>query len=145
MNQQRSGLGHSYVTVFNNFRRPGTIVRRVFRRPGPQSIDISITHAEDRSNQNGVVDLEIGRSLIARCSNILSSDMVSTKLDFPSNVQKRLELGRDLCALPICLDVVDQLLIASERSRRHGSVNCLAEEAAVAPGDVGRNHFALSA
>ena len=88
--------------MFNDFNCVGTIDCRVFRRPGPQRIDISITHAEDRRNQNGVVDLEIRRSPIARCRHILGSDMLSAQLDFSRNIQKSFRLGRPLRLGPSC-------------------------------------------
>jgi hypothetical protein len=69
------GLGHSRVTVFHDLGRSFPINTGVLRSPGTQTIDIAIAHAEDSSNQDRIMDLDIGRAQIAR-----RADKPSTRL-----------------------------------------------------------------
>jgi hypothetical protein len=116
----------------------------IVRRPGCQAVNITVVHAKCRSNQNGVVDFQIGRPLLSRPLDVRGCDILPAQLDLARNGQQSLELGGNGRNLEVLLDVNDQLFVAAEMVRGCGSMAGLAKVAIVPGRNVGGNQLALA-
>jgi len=80
----------------------------------------------------------------ARSGDVFRSHLFAAKLHFSGNVQQRLQLGRNLGVSPVGLYFLDQCFIVSQLRSGNRSMNRLAKEAIVAPGDMRGDHLALA-
>ena len=91
-----------------------TIDSRVGWLPCRKAVDVTVAHAEDGGDEDGVVNLAIGGSLIAGLGDVFFGDMLAAELDFAGDVEQGLHLGRDVGVEPVGLDSLDELLVVIE-------------------------------
>ena len=130
--------------MFDNLGRALPIDCRVLRGPRTESVDVTIAHAKDCGNQHRIVNFEIGCAKIACCVDVLGRDMISAELHFSRDIEQRLEPGRDLRVGPVSLHFLDQRFVMPQLGRGNCTMNRLAKEAVVAPGDVRGDHLSLA-
>src|SRR5271168_2788829 len=89
------------------------------------------------------MNLEIGRALVAGLFDIFSGYVLAALLHLSCNVEKRLQLWRDLRAEKVVLHRAHQFLISTEIVGGNRSMNGLAVSATVLRGNIGADQLAL--
>ena len=90
-------MGHDLSSV-------GAVNFRLLGRPGSKPIHIAVAHAEDRGDQDRIVDLPIGRTLRSSRGYVIPGYVLAALLYFAGDVEKRLHLGRNVSVDPIRFD-----------------------------------------
>ena len=63
--------------------------------PGVEAVDVAVVHTEGRCDQDGVVELEIGRTFGPRRVDVRARDALAIDRNLAGNVQECAELGLD--------------------------------------------------
>ena len=95
---------------------------RIGGRPGGEAVDVAVVHAEGCRDEDGVVDLEIGRTFGPCCFDVRARDALAVDRNLAGNVQECAKLGLDRRAVGVALDLFDQLDSAIELDGGEGAV-----------------------
>ena len=92
------------------------IHRRILWLPSSEAIHIPVVHTKGSSDQNRVVNFQIGRPLLARGLHTFGRDMFAALLDLAGNHQQRLELVGNRRLEKVTLYLVDQPRVLAQVS-----------------------------
>src|ERR1700733_3382123 len=138
-------LAYGDVAVAGNTASAFAIEGFVVGLHSGQAIYITVIHAKRSGDEDGVVNLEVGRAVLAGGFDIAGFDELAILLDFAGYGEKGLQLGADVRLGEVGLDLLDESLVAAEVSGSDGAVDAVTVVCAVAAGDEGGDEFALPA
>jgi len=107
--------------------RSFSVPLRIRGLPGVEAVDVAVVHAERRSDQDRVVNLEVGRAFSPCRVDVRARDALTVNRDLARDVQEGAKLRIDLGRIGIVLYVLDQLDPAVELESGEGAVRVLAD------------------
>ena len=108
-----------------------------------EAVDVAVVHAERRRDENGVVDLEIGRALAPGRVDVRARDALAVDRDLAGDVEERAQLGVDRGGVGVALDLFDEVDASVELDGCERGVRVLAEHRPVPARDVGGDQLAI--